>query len=196
MRSLLVVSEVALSVMLLAGAGLLLRSYARLWQTNPGFVPGHLLTARISLPPLQYRDPARITAFYSELLADVRALPGVVSAGAIDGIPFGGGGGGGDFQIVGRPWPTAEAVPDVAKRIAMPEYFQTMGIPLKQGRLFSEQDNAEAPPVALIDETFAQGVLPEGRCDRPVSDRRQGQQHPGDASADRRHRGRASRTAT
>ena len=68
--------------MLLAGAGLLLRSYARLWQTNPGFVPDHLLTARISLAPLQYRDPSRITAFYSELLAGVQALPGVVSAGA------------------------------------------------------------------------------------------------------------------
>ena len=162
LRSLLVVSEVALSVMLLAGAGLLLRSYARLWQTNPGFVPGHLLTARISLPPLQYGDPARVTAFYSELLASVKALPGVVSAGAVDGLPFGGGGGGGDFQIAGRPWPTADAVPDVAKRHAMPGYFRTMGIPLKQGRLFTEQDNAGARRVALVDETFARTFFPKG----------------------------------
>ena len=76
LRGMLVVSEVALSVVLLAGAGLLLRSYARLWQTNPGFVPDRLLTARISLPPLQYSDPSRITAFYAELLAGVRALAG------------------------------------------------------------------------------------------------------------------------
>jgi putative ABC transport system permease protein len=162
LRNLLVVSEVALSVMLLAGAGLLLRSYARLWQTNPGFRPEHLLTARISLPPLQYRDPARITAFYSELLAGVGALPGVVAASAIDGLPFGAGAGGGDFQIAGRPWPTSEAVPDVQKRITMPGYFQTMGIPLKQGRLFTEQDNAGVRRVALVDETFAKSFFPQG----------------------------------
>jgi putative ABC transport system permease protein len=182
LRSLLVVSEVALSVMLLAGAGLLLRSYARLWQTNPGFVPEHLLTARISLPPLQYRDPARIAAFYSDLLAGVKALPGVVSTSAIDGLPFGAGAGGGDFQIVGRPWPTSEAVPDVQKRIAMPGYFQTMGIPLKQGRLFAQDDNAGARRVALVDETFAKSFFPKGDAlgqfliDARVS------QKPGDAS--------------
>jgi predicted permease len=162
LRSLLVVSEVALSVMLLAGAGLLLRSYARLWQTNPGFVPDRLLTARISLPPLQYRDPARIAAFYSELLAGVRALPGVVSAGAVDGLPFGAGGHGGDFQIAGRPWPASEAVPDVEKRHATPGYFQAMGIPLKQGRLFTAQDSANAPRVAMIDETLAKAFFPKG----------------------------------
>ena len=162
LRSLLVVAEVALSVMLLAGAGLLLRSYARLWQTNPGFAPDHLLTARISLPPLQYRDPARIAAFYAEVLAGVRALPGVVSAGAVDGLPFGGGGHGGDFKIAGRAWPASAAVPDVEKRHATPGYFQAMGIPLKQGRFFSEQDGANAPRVAMIDETLAKAFFPKG----------------------------------
>ena len=162
LRNLLVVSEVALSVMLLAAAGLLVRSYARLWQTNPGFAPDHLLTARISLPPLQYRDPARITTFYAELLARVQALPGVVSAGAVNGLPFGGGGGGGDFHIAGRPWPASGAVPDVEKRHAMPGYFRTMEIPLKQGRLFTAQDRADAPRVALIDETLAKMFFPKG----------------------------------
>ena len=162
LRLVLVASEVALSVVLLVGAGLLLRSYQRLWQASPGFVPGRLLTARISLPPLEYRDAVRIAAFYSELLTRVRALPGVVSAGAVDGLPFGGGGPGGDFQIAGRPWPTAEAVPDVAKRHATPDYFETMGIPLKQGRLFSAQDNANAPRVAIIDETLARSFFPKG----------------------------------
>jgi putative ABC transport system permease protein len=162
LRNLLVAAEVAISVLLLAGAGLLLRSYARLWQTNPGFRTDHLLTARISLPPLQYRDPARVTAFYSELLAEVHGLPGVVSASAIDGLPFGAGAGGGDFHIAGRPWPASEAVPDVQKRIAMPGYFQTMGIPLKQGRLFTEQDNAGGRRVALVDEAFAKSFFPKG----------------------------------
>ena len=162
LRGLFVLTEVALSVMLLIGAGLLLRSYARLWQANPGFTPDHLLTARISLPPLQYREPARVSAFYSELLARVRALPGVVSASAVDGIPFGAGGGGGDFQIVGQPWPASDAVPDVSKRTAMPGYFETMRIPLKQGRTFSERDVAGAHRVALVDETFARSFFPKG----------------------------------
>jgi putative ABC transport system permease protein len=162
LRSLLVVAEVALSVMLLVGAGLLLRSYARLWQTNPGFVPDNLLTARISLPPLQYRDAARIASFYSELLTDVRVLPGVISAGAVDGLPFDGSDHGGDFQIAGRPWPKSEAVPDVQNRRAAPGYFQTMGIALKQGRLFTEQDSASAPRIALIDETLAKAFFPKG----------------------------------
>jgi len=162
LRSLLVVAEVAVSVVLLAGAGLLLRSYARLWQTSPGFVADHLLTARISLPPLQYRDPQRIAAVQSELLGSVRALPGVISAGAVDGLPFGGGGHGGDFKIVGRPWPKADAVPDVEKRHASPGYFAAMRIPLKQGRLFTAQDAAGAPRVALVDETFAKAFFPKG----------------------------------
>ena len=162
LRSALVTAEVALSVVLLAGAGLLLRSYARIWQVNPGFATDHLLTARISLPALEYRDPARITAFYSELLERVKALPGVQSAGAVDGVPFGGGGHGGDFEIVGRPWPSSGAVPDVSKRSAMPGYFQSLGIPLKQGRLFTEKDNAGAPRVALIDETLARAFFPQG----------------------------------
>jgi putative ABC transport system permease protein len=182
LRSLLVAAEVALAVMLLAGAGLLLRSYARLWQTNPGFQPDHLLTARISLPPLQYRDPARIMALQSELLAEMKALPGVVSAAAVDGLPFGAGSGGGDFQIAGRPWPTSEAVPDVQKRIATPEYFRTMGIPLKQGRAFTEQDSAGRHRVALIDESLARSFFPKGNAigqfliDARVS------QKPGDTS--------------
>jgi putative ABC transport system permease protein len=162
MRVLLVASEVALSVVLLAGAGQLLRSYQRLWQANPGFVPDRLLTARISLPVFEYRDPVRISAFYSELLTRVQALPGVRSAGAVDGLPFGAGDRGGDFQIAGRPWPASQAVPDVAKRRATPGYFEAMGIPLKQGRLFSEQDNADAPTVVIIDETLARSFFPKG----------------------------------
>jgi len=161
-RSLLVLSEVALSVVLLTGAGLLLRSYARLWQASPGFATDHLLTARISLPAAQYRDPARIMAFYDELLGKVAALPGVTSASATDGLPFGGGSHGGDFQIAGRPWPQSQAVPDVQKRRVTPAYFAAMRIPLKQGRLFTAQDHAGAPMVALIDETLAKSFFPHG----------------------------------
>jgi putative ABC transport system permease protein len=161
-RGVLVMCEVALSVVLLVGAGLLLRSYQRLWQTNPGFAPEHLLTARISLPPLEYRDAARITSFYTDLLARIRSMPGVTSASAIDGLPFGAGGHGGSFQIAGQPWPTSRTEPDVEKRQVMPDYFEAMRIPLKQGRLFTEQDRTGAVRVAIIDETLARTYFPRG----------------------------------
>ena len=182
LRNLLVLAEVALAVILLAGAGLMLRSYGRLWQTNPGFAPDHLLTARISLPPLEYHDAARISGFFTELLADVRALPGVRSASAIDGLPFGGGGGGGDFHIVGRPWPTAEAIPDVEKRFAMPAYFEAMGIPLKQGHLFTDADHAGRHRVAVVDETFAKSFFPKGDAIGQFLTDSRVSQTPGDVS--------------
>ena len=162
LRSFLVAAEVALSIMLLAGAGLLLRSFQRLQEVNPGFQTDHLLTARISLPVVQYSHDSDVRAFYSNLRAGIAALPGVVSVDLIDGMPFGAGGGGGSFSIAGRPWPASEPVPDVERRVTSPTYFQTMRIPLKQGRAFTEQDAAGAPGVVVVDETFARTFFPKG----------------------------------
>ncbi|MBZ5592645.1 MAG: ABC transporter permease [Acidobacteriia bacterium] len=162
MRGSLVVSEVALSLVLLIGAGLLIRSFERLEGANPGFRTDHLLTARLSLPVLQYREPSQITGFYSELHARVVALPGVTSAALANGVPFGAGSGGGSFNIAGRPWPPSEPVPDVDRRIASPGYFETLGIPLKQGRTFAGYDAGEAPRVAVVDEIFAKTFFPAG----------------------------------
>jgi putative ABC transport system permease protein len=162
LRSFLVVAEVALSIVLLAGAGLLLRSFERLASANPGFQTDHLLTARISLPVVQYSHDSDIQAFYSQLRAGIAALPGVVSIDLIDGLPFGAGGGGGTFSIIGHPWSASEPVPDVERRMASPSYFQTMRIPLKQGRTFTDQDAGSAPKVAVVDETFARTFFPEG----------------------------------
>jgi predicted permease len=162
LRSLLVVSEVALSLVLLIGAGLLIRSFERIQNASPGFRTDHLLTARLSLPVLQYREPAQITAFYSELQTSVGALPGITSVALANGVPFGAGSSGGSFNITGRPWPPSEPVPDVDKRIASPAYFETLGIPLKQGRTFANYDAGEAPKVAVVDEIFAKTFFPSG----------------------------------
>ncbi len=162
LRGFLVVAEVAMSLVLLIGAGLLVRSFQRLASANPGFQTDHLLTARISLPVLQYSRPSDVLAFYSRLRSGIAALPGVTSADFIDGLPFGAGGGGGSFSIIGRPWPASKPEPDVRRRIVSPTYFQTMRIPIKQGRTFIEQDAGDAPKVAVVDETFAARFFPKG----------------------------------
>jgi predicted permease len=161
LRSVLIVAEVALSIVLLAGAGLLVRSFERLENTNPGFQPDHLLTARITLPVVQYSRAPDVRSFYSRLGGGIAALPGVVSAN-LGMMPFGLGGGGGSFSIIGRPWPASKPEPDVARSIVGPGFFQTMRIPVKQGRTFSEQDSADAPKVAVVDETFARAFFPKG----------------------------------
>src|SRR5260370_39096999 len=130
LRGFLVVSEVALSLVLLIGAGLLIRSFGRIQNSSPGFRTDHLLTARLSLPLLQYHEPSQITAFYSQLQARDAALPGVTSVALANGVPFGAGSSGGSFNIAGRPWPPSEPAPDVDKRIASHGYFETLGIPL------------------------------------------------------------------
>jgi predicted permease len=162
LRGFLVVAEVALSLVLLVGAGLLVRSFQRLASASPGFQTDHLLTARISLPVLQYSRPSDVLAFYSRLRSAVAALPGITSVDFIDGLPFGAGGGGGSFSIIGRPWPASDPEPDVRRRIVSPTYFQTMRIPVKQGRTFTEQDAGDAPKVTVVDETFAARFFPKG----------------------------------
>jgi predicted permease len=162
LRGFLVVAEVALSLVLLIGAGLLVRSFQRLASANPGFQTDHLLTARISLPVLQYSRPSDVLAFYSRLRSGVAALPGITSVDLIDGLPFGAGGGGGSFSIIGRPWLASDPEPDVERRIVSPTYFQTMRIPVKQGRTFTSQDASDSPKVTVVDETFAARFFPKG----------------------------------
>jgi len=162
LRGFLVVSEVALSLVLLIGAGLLIRSFERIQNSSPGFRTDHLLTARLSLPVLQYREPSQINDFYSQLQARVAALPGVTAVALANGVPFGAGSSGGSFNIAGRPWQPSQPVPDVDKRIASPGYFETLGIPLKQGRTFAHYDAGEAPRVAVVDEIVAKTFFPSG----------------------------------
>jgi putative ABC transport system permease protein len=158
LRSVIVASEVALSLTLLIAAGLLIRSFQRLQQASPGFDAQHLATFQISLPIVDYRQPSQVAAFYSQLLTNLASLPGVTAVGAVDPLPFSGSNRGGSFSIVGRKW--SQATPDVAYRRASPGYFQAMRIPVLKGRVFAEQDGIDAAKVAVVDEPFVRQFFP------------------------------------
>jgi putative ABC transport system permease protein len=159
LRSALVVAEVALTLVLLVGAGLMLRSFLRLNQVDMGFDPRHLLTLRIILPEAKYPKVEKKRAFYDQLLPRLAALPGVESIGAISGLPISFQGGGATFQIEGRA-DASRATPMTTYRIVSPDYFRTMKIGLVAGRVFTEQDREGGAPVAVIGESLARASWP------------------------------------
>ena len=156
----LVIVEVALSLFLLIGAGLLIRSFSALTAVDAGFQPDHLLTARVLLPGTRYPVPRRI-AFFQQALARFEALPGVRSASAINFLPFGGDGSATKFDVQGRPpaRPGEYLTADV--RVVEPNYFRTLGIPIVRGRDFAARDSAEAPRVFLISQALARKYFPQ-----------------------------------
>jgi putative ABC transport system permease protein len=160
MRSVLVASEVALSLTLLISAGLLIRSFQSLQHAAPGFNPARVLTFQVSLPAADYRDAAAIRAFYGQLLARLSSLPGVSSVGAVSVLPFSGSNSGGTFDIVGRSWDPSKPIPDVGQHRASTGYFAAMRIPVMQGRTFTESDGPDAPKVAVVDEPFVRRIFP------------------------------------
>ena len=160
MRSALIVSEVALALVLLIGAGLLIRSFRALLAMNMGFNPENVLTMQAWLPDSHYPESYQVTSFYRQTLERLRTVPGVTSASAINFLPLSGWSDITDFFIEGRstPVPGHEYVGQY--RVISPGYFQTMAIPLKQGRDFSETDTDGAPGVAIVNETLAQRYWP------------------------------------
>jgi putative ABC transport system permease protein len=160
LRNGLVVIEMAFALMVLIGAGLLLKSFLRLQQVDPGFQPGNILSMQLSLPELSYSEPSRRDALYRDALQRIRALPGVDSAGAISVLPMSGANSSGSFRIEGRPVVDGEPIPHGARWSASSDYFETMGIRLIKGRFFDERDSADAPGVAIIDEALAQKYWP------------------------------------
>ena len=155
-RATLVVAETALALMLLVGAGLLIRSFAKLQDVDPGFSAENVLTAQISLPASRYADAPARGAFWDRLLEQARALPGVTVAGLTSNVPFNGSVSSGSYAIVGyTPGPT-EAAPHGRQEVVGGDYFAAMRIPLKEGRFFTEGDTAGAPPVVVIDEYLAE----------------------------------------
>lgn len=153
-RALIVAGETALSVMLLVGAGLLVRSFVKLLEVDPGFRAEKLLTLQMALPASKYREDTVKTAFQRQLLDKVRSLPGVTNAGITSALPVTGQGGRMGFEVEGIDPPPGE--PRRANwRIATPGYFETMGIPTVRGRVFSERDLLETPVVMVINETAA-----------------------------------------
>jgi len=155
MRGTLVVIELALAVMLLVGAGLLMRSFVRLQAVDPGFRPEQALTFDLTLPDARYQEDAKRVAFFDRLMPKLRALPGVRAAGAVMGLPLSGMQFDISFKVQGRPPVPPADEPSMEIRVASPEYFATIGIPLKRGRLFTEQDREGSPRVVLITDSAA-----------------------------------------
>ncbi len=160
-RNALVVIEVALAMILLISAGLLIKSFIRVQQVDPGFRPQNLLSMQIALPDLKYREPAQRHAFFKDLIERVRVLPGVTAAGATSVLPMSGSNSSGSFQIEGRIVPQGQSSPHGDRWSATSDYPKTMGIPLIRGRYFEDRDSAEAPGVAIIDETMARKYWPD-----------------------------------
>jgi putative ABC transport system permease protein len=162
LRSLLVVSEIALSIVLLVGAGLMFRSFLALLNTNPGFNSDGVLTMNLNLPFAKYKEGAQRAAFYSELVQRVKTLPGVQSAAVVNYVPLGGSNSSDAFLIEGAPEPAPGQENDGRYRVCTPDYFQTMGISILKGRAFTDQDNARSKPVIIVNETLAQRYWPKG----------------------------------
>lgn len=164
LRGLLVVSELTLSLMLLIGAGLLVRSFVRLQSVPPGFSTSGVLTMQIAANDPKYRDEKALINFYREIEERVSSLPGIKSEGMVSALPLTGTVGWGKIQVEGYTPPPGREL-QVDTRTASADYFRTMGIPLIKGRFFSEHDTTEMPPVVIIDEKFAQRFWPN---DNPI----------------------------
>ena len=160
-RGLLIVAEVAFTLVPLIGAGLMVKSFARVLEVNPGFQKQNLLTLRMSLPVSGYRELPRVRAFYQQILQKIESIPGVVSAGGVTGLPLVSGSPRGPFVIEGRPISPGEVSPNSDRKVTTSNYLQTMGVPLIRGRYFTDQDNAEASGVVIIDDSFARLYWPD-----------------------------------
>ncbi|HWA25396.1 MAG TPA: ABC transporter permease [Lacunisphaera sp.] len=159
LRQLLVIAEVTLVFVLLIGAGLMLKSFRRLLEVPPGFESQHVLSARVTLPAKSYPAARKLT-FYHELVAQLGREPGVAAAAVIRDLPLSGTDPRYGFTVAARPAEAQNNAFTYRYRVASPDYFTVMGIPLKAGRFFSDHDNATAPGVAIINETAARQAWP------------------------------------
>jgi len=159
-RSILIVAEVALSLMLLIGAGLLIRSLWMLRGVNPGFDPDHVITMFLSIPPTKFTTPQQQISFYDRVLRRVQVLPGVQSDGVIDALPLTGGGSHQPVQIEGRPVQAMADQPEVDVRLISPGYRSAMHIPLLRGRDLNDSDVAGRPGVVLVSKSMARQFWP------------------------------------
>ncbi len=161
MRSVLVVAEVALSLTLLVGATLLMRSFVNLLNSDLGIRPDNVLALQVALSREGYKEESQRRDFYAQLLSHVERLPGVTAAGAINIVPISGSGDNSvSFQIAGQPAFPKGREPFIQHRVATPGYFQAIGTALRRGRLFTAQDDAQAAPVVLVNETMARRFFP------------------------------------
>jgi putative ABC transport system permease protein len=195
-RSLLVITEVALALVLLVGAGLLINSFVRLQQVAPGFDPGHTLTFNVAPSAARTTNPGQIADFYRELTERLKALPSVVNASVIFQLPLGGTAANTSLAIEGRPVAPGDR-PTAIIHMAGAEYFRTMGIPLVKGREFTDRDDLSSPPVLIINEALARQHFPNedpigkriapGFSTVPVSDDGTGMREVVGVAADVKH---------
>jgi putative ABC transport system permease protein len=160
LRGALVGTEIALAMLLLVGAGLLLRSFERLQDVSAGFAPDHLLLADLPLSQNAYAKPEQRFQFFDRLVEHARALPGVRSAAAASFLPVSGGGGLIHFNITGRPPKSPNEFTAAGYRTVSANYFETLAVPLLQGRLFTPGDHEKSPAVVIINSTMARSYFP------------------------------------
>jgi putative ABC transport system permease protein len=166
-RQALIMVEVALSVVLLAGAGLLFRSFMRLQSVETGFMSEQVLTARLNPSGSNFTQPADYVNFYSKVLEKLSTVPGVQDAAFINTLPLDKGPTSG-FRVEGRPITTPDKWPSVNYRAVSPNYFKAMGIPVVQGRAYTERDTGNAPPVMIVNQQLVHEVFPD---ENPVGKR-------------------------
>jgi len=159
-RGALVIGEIALSLVLLAGAGLMIKSFFRLTSVDPGFQANNALTMRMQLTGAQYSDPAKLRAFYEQMLGQVQSLPGVQAAGVITQLPLTVQGLSFSFSLEGQPPMPVGNMPQSVFRVISQDYFRAIGIPLLRGRSFTPQDTADAQAVVVINRTMAERFWP------------------------------------
>jgi predicted permease len=152
MRAALVVGETAVALMLLIGAGLLIKSFARLQQVDPGFERQNVLTAQLGLPAARFPNPADRVQFWNRLIEKAQQIPGVTSVGLTTNVPLNGNVSSGSYSIVGYTPAEGEAAPHARQEIVGADYFQAMKIPLVEGRYFTAGDSADAAQVAIVDK--------------------------------------------
>src|SRR6185436_12431377 len=150
---------ISLSLVLLIGAGLMIKSFWRLTNVNPGFQSDHLLTMNVSLPERGYTS-ARVIYFYQQLPQKLSTLPGVKAVSAVNLLPISGGEAHGELTIESRPFPPGEA-PGVSYRRILPNYFRVMGVSLLQGRDFDDRDTGGKPDVVIINQKMARRYWPD-----------------------------------
>ncbi|MGH9794116.1 MAG: ABC transporter permease [Candidatus Acidiferrales bacterium] len=160
LRGALVIAQISLALILLAGTGLVLRSLEKVMNVNPGFRTENLLTMRLSLPAARYQNAGQVASLYIRLEGRVSALPGVRAVALIDEMPVTHDGGTARLFIEGQPEPPPGQEQETVMRTANPSYFSMMGIRLIRGRFFSERDNLDAPLVVLLSETLARQLFP------------------------------------
>ena len=160
-RSVLVVCEISLALILLIGAGLMVKSLTRVMTVDPGFSPDNVLTMQVSLPKTKYKTAEDQAAFFKQVLDKARTAPGIESVGAISRLPLSGGSSSRSFTIPGRT-PISPGQENTAIFFAVsPDYFQTMRIALLSGRAFTDSDLQTSPPIAIINETLAHSMWPD-----------------------------------